>query len=436
MTNEERKIACMNRNVKLHPTLNALTWDVIFVWTISTMFFSAQKGLSYSQIISLDSILMVFGCLLCVPVQKLMQNIKSNVAIRFGCLGYAGYLILCMIGSHFATFVLAQFFLAFGYAVMSVKMNGVLTQSLSVLKRGKDYDKVTGKGFSLYYVIECIGAILITYVYNWKPYAAYFVSLGVVAVALTITFFISEPSKFQESNINLDPKVTTKKESKKPDSYLKILSSGFFISLLVYAFLFRGALSITGSSYRTFLDQMIVADVIPLWTFGYLYAFSRLLGAIASKFQFKFNLKFGVRSLLIINLLIFVCFFGAGFLYLYGGYSLVSVVLIIALCCLSTALRMPHQIFVNNYMQVCVPKRNIERAYAVRTTVEYLGYAAISALFAGLLSIFKNNWGLTNVVYISILSVPLIATLIVFIRQLIKKHAQKFTVIKDEYTKD
>ena len=83
-----------------------------------------------------------------------------------------------------------------------------------------------------------------------------------------------------------------------------------------------------------------------------------------------------------------------------------------------------------------MPKRNIERAYAVRTMVEYLGYAAVSALFAGLLSAFNDNWGLTNIVYIGILAIPLIASLVVFIRALCKKYAQKYTVIKDEYTKD
>ena len=87
-------------------------------------------------------------------------------------------------------------------------------------------------------------------------------------------------------------------------------------------------------------------------------------------------------------------------------------------------------------MQVCMPKRNIERAYATRTMVEYLGYGIISALYAALLSAFNDNWGLTNIVYISILAVPLLISLILFIRALVKKYAEKFTVIKDEYTKD
>ncbi|MBQ8615590.1 MAG: MFS transporter [Clostridia bacterium] len=436
MTNEERKNLYMNRNVKLHPLLNALTWDVIFVWTISTMFFTTQKGLSYSQTIALDSILMIFGCLFCVPVQKLLQNVKSTDALRFGFLGYAGYLLLCIFGTNYATFILAQPFLAFGYAVNAVKINGVLTDSLQVVKREKDYQKVAGKGLSIYYIIECVGAIVITYVYNWNAYAAYWVSFGVVVFGFIYTFLFKDPKKFQQSNVNIDSKVTEKSAEKKPDSYLKILTSGFFICLLIYAMIFRGALSISSSSYKIYLDQLVDANAMPVWLFGYVFAIARLVTALSSKYQFKFNLKFGVRSLIIINVLTIISFLGCGLAYLYNPTSIPVMVIIIILSCINCALRMPNQIFLNNYMQVCMPKRNIEKAYAIRTMIEYLGYAGVSALFAGLLSAFNDNWGLTNIVYIGILTIPLIVSLVVFIRALIKKHAQKYTVIKDEYTKD
>ena len=87
-------------------------------------------------------------------------------------------------------------------------------------------------------------------------------------------------------------------------------------------------------------------------------------------------------------------------------------------------------------MQVCTSKRNIERAYSIRTMVEYLGYAVISAVYAALLAGFNDNYGLTSLVYIAIFTIPLFVSLILFLKAVIKKHAQKFTVIKDEYTKD
>ena len=155
MTNEQRKEFYMNRNIKLSPPIIALTWDVIFIWTISSLYFTQVKGISNSQVIILDSILMLCGCLFCVPVGKIFQNVKPTTATRIGLCGYAIYLLICIFSpvGNFFVLTLAQPFLSFGYIVMSVKMNGVLTRSLTILKRDKDYQRVFGKGLSLYFVI-------------------------------------------------------------------------------------------------------------------------------------------------------------------------------------------------------------------------------------------------------------------------------------------
>jgi len=426
----------MNRNVKLHPLLSALTWDVIFVWAISTMFLTNQKGLSYAQTISLDSILMLSGAIMCIPVQRIFQNVKSITALRVGLLGYAVFILLNIFGESYFVFALAQPFLSFGYVLIAVKINGLLTESLHHVGRSKEFEKISGKGLSLYYVLECVGAIFITYVYNWNPYSAFWVSFAIIIFAVAYTFLFKEPSKFQEKNINIDSKTMPKKTIKKPDSYFKIATMGFFLALLVYALLFRGIASITTSSYKIYLDQLVNQKAIPVWLFGYLFALARLATAISTKYQFKFSLKFGVRSLIIINVFLICAFIVNGVLYIYNPTNIVCMVVIIILCCILTALRTPNQIFINNYMQVCMPTRNMERAYAIKVTMEYLGYGLISMLYAGLLAFFKDDWGVTNLVYIAIVAVPLIISMIVFIRALCKKHAQKYTVIKDEYTID
>ena len=436
MTNEERKEFYMNRNIKLSPSLIGLTWDVIFVWIISTLYFTTVKGISNAQVITLDSILMLFGCLFCVPAVKLFQNISAIKSVRIGLFGYVGYLLLCIFGKNYFTFILAQPFLAFGYAVMGVKCNSILTQSLSVVKRDKEYQRIYGKGLSVFYIIECIGAIAVTYVYNWKPTMVYWLSLVIVAFCFLLTFFFKEPSKFMEKNVDIDSKVESIKTVKKPDGFFKILKSSFFVLLLIYAFFLRGILSISGSAFKIFLNGLISEKVIPLWSYGYIFAGLRIVNSFSSKYQFKFNLKFGVKSLIIINSLVVVTFAVAGITFMLNPTSIISVVVIVILSYIQCSLRIPNQIFINNYLQVCTPKRNIERAYSIRTMVEYLGYAVISSVYAALLAGFNDNYGLTSLVYISIFAIPLLISMILFIRALIKKYTAKFTVVKDEYTKD
>lgn len=435
MTNEERRDFYMNRNIKFSPPLIALTWDVIFVWTISTLYFTTVKGISNAQVITLDSILMLIGCILVVPIGKIFQNVSPIKSTRIGLLGYAAYLLICIFGTNYVTFILAQPFLAFGYAVMGIKVNSVLTQSLSVVKRDKDYQRVYGKGISSLYIIESLGAILVTYVYNWNPYMVYWCSLAVVGLAMLLTLFMKEPTKFMEKNVDINGKVTTQ-SVKKPESFAKILKSSFFIFLLIYAFFVRGILSITNSSFKIYLNGLINGGIIPIWTYGYIYAASKLVNALSSKFQFKFDLKFGVRSLIIFNVAIILCFVVTGVAFLISPTSIWMMVVIILFNYILTSIRMPNQIFLNNYMQVCSSKRNFERAYSIRIMVEYLGYAVISSIYAAMLAGFGDNYGLTNLVYIAVFAVPLLASFILFIKALIKKHAQKFTVVKDEYTKD
>ncbi len=438
MTNEERKNKYMNRNIKVYPTYLALTWDLFFVWTISMMFLTTQKGLSSSQVIMLDSIQMAAGCLFCIPVSKLFAKVPAVLSTRIAMLGYGGYLLFAIFGTHYFTFVIGSICLAFGFAVTAVKCNSIITDSLDLVNRGKEYDKIYGKGLSLFDTIGAVGAVLITYAYNWNPYSAYWISFGVVVFTIVFSFILKEPSKFQSSNISIDGKVEEVKINKpaKADSYLKILTSGFVLSLLIYMFVFRGVVSIAGSSLKMYLQFLIGEGAIPVWAFGYIYGAMKLCVAISTKYQFKYNLKFGVRCLLIFNGLAIVTFLVNGVVFLINPTAIGSMITIILLSFVQNGIRSPNEIFVNNYLQVCSPKKNHEKLYALKTMASYMGYALVSMLYAGLLTTFGDNYGWTSIVYIAIMAVPIIVSVGLFIRLICRKYAQKYTIIKDEYTKD
>lgn len=442
MTNEEKMTKYMQRNVKLFPPFLALTWDVLFVWTISTMFFTMQKGLEFSQVVMLDSVLMIIGCIICVPVTNLLKKVNAVTASQIGMLGYAIYLLMCIFGTHYAVFLLAQFFLSFGYIACGIKGNSILTRSLNILKRDNDYERVYGKGISLFYVLEAVGAIGITYVYNWQPYMAFWISFAVVISVFFYSFLLKSPEKFQKQNVIVQATQPTenaaenKEKKKKESTFLKVFKSSFFICLLLFMFLMRGTTSITNSNFKMYLQQIIELGVIPASMFGYIYAGGKLLTAISSKYQFKFNLKFGVRSIIIFAVSLIVSFFAAGTIAMCMPVNWISITLIIVISYVQMCIISPCRIFVNNYMQVCIPPQEIENAYSVRTMVEYLGYGLISALYSALLTAFSDSYGIVSVVYMSILTVPIIIAMILFIKYLIKKHAEKYTIIKQEYTEE
>ena len=434
MTNEERKMKYMNRNIKLFPVFGALTWDVLFVWTISTLFLTEQKGLLPAEVITLNSVLMLSAAIMVIPLGKLLQNVKPIVACRIGMLGYLAYCLCLIFGNSYFVFALGCVGLGFGYSVISIKGNSVLNDSLSAVKRNKDYQRVYGKGLSLFYALECVGAIGITYVYNWQPYLPYWISALVVVMVILYSFLFVEPSKFQERNIQIEASVKINKN--KPDSYFKILGSLFFVMLLLFMFFVRGITSIAGDFFKLYLQSAINVGTIPVYAYGYIYAGSRLCNALANNFQFKFDLKFGVRSIVLMTIALIATFVINSLTFLYCNAIYVSLVIITISSYVLNAIRPVCSVFVNNYMQVCMPKKNIERAYSIRTMIEYVGFAIMSAVYAKILAGVNNNYGWANLIHISIYAIPLLIVMGIFIRQLCRKYAQKYTIIRPEYTED
>lgn len=443
MTNEERRDFYMNRNIKLYPIYLSMTWDLLFVWTIMNMFLNQVKGISYSSVVMLSSIQMIAACIMCIPITKRFAKTPPVLASRLGNLGYIVCLLLIMFGINYFTFALAYIALAYAYVMCSVKHVSILNESLSRVDRDKEYDRVYGSGVSIYYVFEALSAIIASYLYSWKPISVFWISLAIVVVAEIYSFLFKEPTKFPAKNVDLEPVQATTNEKKvtQPDKFLKILSSSFVIMLLLYAFITRGVLNIDTTIFKLYLQQLtepggVGGIVMPMWLYGYVFAIMRLGTALSSKYQFKFNLKFGVRSLIIFMFVFFATTVSSALVYLFMPDTIVKVVLLIVIMIIGCFIRSPNQIFISNYMQVCTQKKNFERMYALKTIAEYLGYAIFNALYAQLLGVFNNNWGWANLVYIAIAVIPIVALLILFIKALTKKFAQKYTIIKPEYTED
>ncbi len=438
MTNEERKQYYMNRNIRLYPFYLALTWDVIFVWTISTLYYTQFKGLTFPQAIMLDSVQTISACIMCIPVTKWFTKVSSVTASRFGTLGYMIWLLILIFSpkGNFLLFAFGTIFLAFGYIIFSVKNIAILNNSLHVVDRDKDYQRVYGKGVNYYYVLEALSAIASTYLFSVHPTLPIALAFCVLVFSQGFSLFLKNPEKYQAQNVDLKPLTYKEKQARKPDGFLKILSSSFIVTLLLYAFFFRGALSVDTTQFRLYLQQLTESGKMPIWLFGYIFALMRIIMGLSSKYQFKFNLKFGLRSLIIFVVTFFVSIVTSGLIYLFMPNSVFKIVLLLLVMLVTCCLRSPNSIFLNNYMQVCTQTKNHERLYALRTIAEYSGIAIINLFYAQLLNIFNDNFGWANLIYAGVLLIPIVTMLIFFIKVLIKKFASKYTIIKPEYTID
>lgn len=438
--NEERKNYYMNRNIKLYPFYLAFTWDVVFVWTIIILFYTNVKGLSYSQAIFLDSLLYLSAFVLSVPVSKLIYKVKPLLASQIANLFVIAFLLLVMFGTHFFTFMIAEILFSVFMIISNIKNSILLSDSLRLVKRDKEYNRIYGGGLGIYYFIDAICCIFATYIYQFNPYICFIAAIVVMVLVELFSLLLKEPSKFQESNIDLNTKnieSSNKQKSKtKSRSKKKVFFSSFIISMLAYCVIFRGMCAIDSNVLKIYLQELTDNAIIPLWSFGILYAGYRLSNSLASKFQFKYELKFGVRSLIIFCLIGIIAIVGTGLIYLFAPINVVTIIITLVLFYLFSSIRPANHVFIMNYLQVCLPSKDLDKGYTYKNMAEYLGYGLCSSIYSILLSAFNDNFAYSNLVYAGIIVIPLILSLIFFIRALVKKYAEKYTVIKKEYVED
>lgn len=437
--NEERKNYYMNRNIKLYPFYLAFTWDIVFVWTIIILFYTNVKGLTYSQAIFLDSFIHISAFVLSVPVSKLISKVKPLLASQIANLFAILFLLLVIFGTHYATFMLAEGCFAVFMIISNVKNSLVLSDSLRLVKRDKEYNRIYGGGLGMYYFIDAICCIFATTIYQFNPYICFIIAIMVMVLVELLSLLLKEPSKFQESNIDIAKKEidSTKQKSKSKRKHKKkTFLSAFIISMLAYCIFFRGITSIDSSVLKIYLQELTNNSVIPLWSFGILYAGYRLSNSLASKFQFKYELKFGVRSLILFSIIGIVSVVGTGLIYLFAPLNVVTIIITLLLFYMFSSIRPANHVFIMNYLQVCLTSKDLDKGYTYKNMAEYLGYGLCSSLYSILLGVFNDNFAYSNLVYAGIIVIPLIISLIFFIRALVKKYASKYTVIKKEYVED
>lgn len=203
----------------------------------------------------------------------------------------------------------------------------------------------------------------------------------------------------------------------------------------MFAFVIRATLGIAGANFRIFLQEVINVGKLPLWAFGYIFAGMRISISLSTKYQFKYDLRYGVKCVIAFVTFAILTYLFNGLIFLNMPINAFSIVLIIIFSYIQNSLRAPLNIFINNYIKNCVPASKTETIFALRAMMEYLGHSVGALIFSQLIGI-NNNYGSAVLLFISITIIPLIVITTLFVRMLVKVYASKRTIIKKEYVED
>jgi len=416
----------LKRNVKIYPWYRAFAYDFLFLWTISILYLTEIKGLSYSQVILLDSIFMLSAFLLQIPISKLVSKLGRGTSARIASFASIGFAAIYIFGQGFWMFIIANLLYGISMAIRNITDVEILSLSLKKLRRKNDYSKYEGKGMFWYYIIEGMTSIVAGYLYEFvSPYAP-LIGTAVCTIILTIlSFIIKDP--LNEEDDTLEQEIEEVKRNREP-SYKTLLKRPFVICMAIFVFCFFGITSVHQTMTKVYLQNIDV----PAYLFGYIFCAYKIIAAIASKFQFKYELKRGVRTLIIFSSMIILAYTGTAIIYAINPSAIVSIIVVLILFATQHVSRASCRITLKNYVNTCVSKHALTRTLTIYSMAECSGYAFTTLFTSIIMEVSGNSYPTTNLSLVGLFVLPLTISAIFFIRSLIKSYMTRCTIVRKD----
>ena len=416
----------LKRNVKLYPWYRAFAFDFLFLWTISILYLTEVKNLSYSQVILLDSIFMLSAFLLQIPVAKVIKKIGRANSTRIASLFSLGFVIIYLFGEGFWIFIIANLLYGLGMATRNITDVEILSLSLKKLRRKNDYSKYEGKGMFWYYIFEGLTSIAAGYLYEFvSPYAPVIGTAICSFILMILSFIIKDPLD-EEDNI-IENQLEEKQKNREP-SYKTLFKRPFVIWMTIFCFCFFGISGVHQTLSKVYLQNINV----PAYLFGYIFCAYKLIAALASKFQFKYELKRGVKSLIIFSVIMLVVYVAAAIIYSIDADAMLSIIIVLMLFAGQHMARAIYRITVKNYINSCVSKHSLTRTLTIYSMAECLGYAFTTLFTSVVMEISGNSYVIANLSLVALYIIPLSVSVIFFIRALIKSYVARCTIIRKD----
>ena len=276
-------------NVNLYSKYKMFSWDMLFYYAISFLFFTQIKGISAADVVLAEAFYPLFKVLLLIPATILIEKIGKRKSLIIGNIAIAISTVTYLFATNFIYILIGQFFSAVGYIIKGICETNMLYDSLEKNeKRGSIFSKIDGKATSYYYYIDAISSAISGFLFAINGYLPIVMSLLINIYSVVLSF------RFHEIDDEIKEKVTIGKQIKDLKISLKSMShSSRLRNLLLFGAVFSGILSVLIT-----LRSSLLQDIqIPAQYFGIIFGVFGIISGIAAKNQSKFHNKYRTKTL-------------------------------------------------------------------------------------------------------------------------------------------
>ena len=275
-------------NIKIYPIYRALTWDLLFYYSIIYLFFTIEKGMSVLQVFQIDAFYLAFKAIVQIPSTMVIEKLGKRRSLIIANFVLAIHILVIMLAPNFVWLIVSQALCAVAFVIKGTCETDMLYDSIPHgEKRGVKFSKIEGKATSMYYYIDAITAFASGFLFVINSY----LPLILCFIVALITFFIS--TKFENIQEKAD-KIQIKEEIRDvKNSFRKIFKSKRLVSLLIFNIVFIFMIK----ALQVFRNTTLIAIGIPEQYFGVIFSIMGLIAGISARNQGRIHKKYRNRTL-------------------------------------------------------------------------------------------------------------------------------------------
>ena len=294
---KEEKQKMRKINMKLFPIYKALSWDLLFYYTINFLFLTQIKNISASDVVLTDSFYALFVMILQIPINIIIAFLGKKKSIVIGNFLLVVHMIVIIFSRNIFDLILANFISAIGFGLKETVASAMLKESIPPSKyKNQIFSKLNSKGSTWYYVLEMSSKIVAGYLFVINGYLPMVCSLIVLIIATIISMGFIEPDKKTKVNFKKAMEVNEIEDVK--SGFKFVLKSERLKALILSAAFICTVINILGNYEVSILEDIKLSAIV----IGYAGAIKSLVSAIASKRENKFNNIFKNKSLTVLSL--------------------------------------------------------------------------------------------------------------------------------------
>lgn len=377
-------------NMKIYPTYQMFSWDLLFYYAIIFLFLTQVKGFSPSTVLILDSFLAIFRMIFqffCINIVDFLGKQKS---LLIGNILATISILFLILGNTFGIIVFSFLIQAIGFNIKGLCEPTILSDSIPQSSFSANiYSKIYGKGSSYYFIFDALSSIVTGYLYILNPYIPLILCFFCCFISTILSLFFESPTAYEEKNdkkINHSNLITYYKDTL--IIIKQIIKSNRLKYLLIFSLFYWAFFSV----FTTLRSSILIDLYIPEQYFGIIVAISQLISSVTSQKNGWFQKKFKNRLLTWISLPLVASLAITGLIIICNIHYILSIITVLLTIILFGIMKGPYFSLLQRYFNSFSNPNVNSKIFALKSIAENFGRVILSLFASFLLNVTRTSY--------------------------------------------